>query len=95
MDSDLSRGADKELRNRRLNYLLAACLIALLTVPFLLRPADRKSPEDAARLVIISPHNEAIRFEFGRGFDRWHRARYGQAAAIDWRNIGGTSEIAR
>lgn len=83
------------INSKTINYSLLAALAALLLVPFRLQPAGRKPPADAVRLVIISPHNEAVRFEFDRGFDRWHRARYGRAAAIDWRNIGGTSEIAR
>jgi iron(III) transport system substrate-binding protein len=46
-------------------------------------------------LVIITPHNEAIRHEFGVGFTRWYREQTGRQVFIDWRVIGGTSEIAR
>src|SRR5207342_1960402 len=46
-------------------------------------------------LVIISPHHEAIRYEFERGFSRWHRQHHGAPVRIDWRNIGGTTEILR
>ena len=46
-------------------------------------------------LVVISPHNEAIRYEFGRAFSRWHTERYGRPVKVDWRVIGGTSEIMR
>ncbi len=47
------------------------------------------------RLVILSPHNEAIRDEFGRGFARWHEARFGVPAQVDWRMVGGSSESIR
>ncbi|HEX2101345.1 MAG TPA: extracellular solute-binding protein, partial [Candidatus Synoicihabitans sp.] len=38
---------------------------------------------------------EAIRHEFGRGFEQWYHERTGRRVFIDWRVIGGTSEIAR
>lgn len=75
--------------------IILLALAATLVLPFLLRPA-RPSPEQAdVSLVIITPHNEAIRYEFGLAFARWYEARTGQKVFIDWRVIGGTSEIAR
>jgi len=47
------------------------------------------------RVVLISPHNEAIRYEFGRGFDEWHRKRFGEGAAVEWRDAGGTADALR
>ena len=47
------------------------------------------------RVVLISPHNEAIRYEFGRGFEEWHRKRFGEAAAVEWRDAGGTADALR
>ena len=46
-------------------------------------------------LVIITAHNEAIRHEFARAFSSWHHERFGAPVKIDWRAIGGTTEIAR
>ncbi|MDR2849532.1 MAG: ABC transporter substrate-binding protein [Verrucomicrobiota bacterium] len=71
--------------------------VAVLVLPFLLRrPPDtgewrRGDPE----LVIVTPHNEAIRQAFSEGFSRWHRERFGRPVRIDWRVIGGTTEIMR
>jgi ABC-type Fe3+ transport system substrate-binding protein len=48
-----------------------------------------------SRLVIISPHNEAIRYEFGRGFDEWHRKQFGDGATVEWRDAGGTADALR
>src|SRR5438046_177709 len=48
-----------------------------------------------SRLILISPHNEAIRYEFGRGFDEWHRKRFGEGAAVEWRDAGGTADALR
>lgn len=47
------------------------------------------------QLVVLSPHNEAIREEFERGFSRWHASRHGESVDIDWRLVGGSSESIR
>lgn len=47
------------------------------------------------RVVIISPHNEAIRYEFGHGFDLWHRKKFGEGVAVEWRDLGGTADALR
>ena len=46
-------------------------------------------------VVIISPHNEAIRYEFGRAFEQWHRVRFGEGASVEWRDLGGTADALR
>ena len=45
-----------------------------------------------ARVVIITPHTEAIRTEFARGFARWHEEKFHEPARVDWRDVGGTSD---
>jgi ABC-type Fe3+ transport system substrate-binding protein len=47
------------------------------------------------RVVVVSPHNEAIRFEFSRAFESWHAAQFGEAATVEWRVVGGTSDALR
>ncbi|MBM3847671.1 MAG: hypothetical protein FJ405_15470, partial [Verrucomicrobia bacterium] len=44
---------------------------------------------------IVSPHNESIRVEFGRAFQRWHQDKYGASARVEWRDVGGSSEALR
>jgi ABC-type Fe3+ transport system substrate-binding protein len=75
-------------------FVLAAVVVGL---PFLLR-----RPPDAGAwragdpvLVIVSPHNEAIRYEFGRAFSDWHAAKFGPPVKIEWLNVGGTTETSR
>lgn len=75
--------------------LLLLALLAVLVLPFALRPAREGRGKADDTLVIISPHNEAIRHEFDRAFVRWYHERTGRTVAIDWRLIGGTSDIAR
>src|SRR6266542_1037131 len=52
-------------------------------------------PFAESRVILISPHNEAIRYEFGRGFDEWHRKRFGEGATVEWRDAGGTADALR
>jgi iron(III) transport system substrate-binding protein len=70
-------------------------LAALLIVPFALRPATEADPDRARRLVILTPHNEAIRYEMTRGFRRYLRARGQGSVHLDWRSPGGTTELSR
>ncbi len=71
-------------------------LLALITaLPVALR---QQSATTAARkaddtLVIISPHNESIRQEFGEAFAAHWKKFTGHTVYIDWRIPGGTSEI--
>jgi ABC-type Fe3+ transport system substrate-binding protein len=75
--------------------VIVLALIATVALPFVLRP-HREAPGEADdTLVIITPHNEAIRHEFSLGFSDWYKAKTGRTVFLDWRMIGGTSEIAR
>jgi ABC-type Fe3+ transport system substrate-binding protein len=75
---------------------LLLVLLAVLLGPILLRPRQSSAPQAGEQaLVIITPHNEAIRSEFGRGFEEYYLARTGKRVRVDWRTPGGTSEIGR
>jgi ABC-type Fe3+ transport system substrate-binding protein len=45
------------------------------------------------RLVVLTPHNESIRSEFGEAFAAWWKGKTGRSLHVDWRTPGGTSEI--
>lgn len=78
------------------NAWLLILLVAILALPFLLnkrQPLDWQ-PGDP-ELVIISPMTESIRYEFGEAFSDWHQKQYGRPVKVDWRNLGGTTEIMR
>jgi iron(III) transport system substrate-binding protein len=77
----------------RLLVLLA--LVVVLALPFALRPKGGAAASSAETIVIITPHNEAIRYEFGRAFAKWYRAKTGNIVHVDWRVIGGSGDIAR
>jgi ABC-type Fe3+ transport system substrate-binding protein len=79
---------------KQLPLLLA--LFAVLVGPILLRPKQPGAPRAGEQaLVIITPHNESIRSEFGRAFEEQYLARTGKRVRVDWRTPGGTSEIGR
>lgn len=81
------------MRIRILGVLLA--LAAVIAVPFALKPKDNLLAGADDTLVIVSPHNEAIRYEFTVAFAKHYQQKTGRTVRIDWRLPGGTSEIAR
>ncbi len=76
-------------------WIIIFTLVVIVAVPFVLRPNRVSVARADDTIVVITPHNEAIRYEFARGFAEWYKARTGRTVAIDWRIVGGTSEIAR
>jgi len=81
------------MRFRILGVLLA--MAAVIAVPFALKPKGNLLAEADDTLVIVSPHNEAIRYEFTVAFSRHYKQKTGRSVRVDWRLPGGTSEIAR
>ncbi len=78
--------------------VLVILFFAMLLMPVVLRRFlvhAEMSATSGPRLVIISPHNQDIRREFARAFDRWHREKYGTGVTIDFRTPGGTNDIER
>lgn len=83
------------LRRWRKEASIVLALAVTVLTPFLLKPAQSSSPAGASRkLVIVTPHPERLRAEFGRAFVTAWKARTGETVAIDWRVPGGASEIA-
>ncbi|MGE4563862.1 MAG: ABC transporter substrate-binding protein [Victivallaceae bacterium] len=74
-------------------------LLLLLALPIALRPAPEKSAaaenETTEKLIIITPHTEAVRYEFARAFERYYREKYHKNLEIEYRSVGGTSDIVR
>ncbi|WP_414661520.1 ABC transporter substrate-binding protein [Horticoccus sp. 23ND18S-11] len=74
---------------------IISALVAIVALPFVLRPKRAAVGRADDTVAIVTPHNEAIRYEFTRGFAEWYKQRTGRTVSIDWRIIGGTSDIAR
>lgn len=75
--------------------LVIVALALILAVPFLLKPKENLLAQADDTVVIITPNNEAIRYEFSRAFGEYYKQKTGRSVRIDWRMPGGTSEIAR
>ncbi len=75
--------------------IVAAALFVVIAVPFLLKPDEDLLGSADETLVLVSPHNEAVRHEFTVAFMRHYKEKTGRSIRLDWRTPGGTSEIAR
>jgi ABC-type glycerol-3-phosphate transport system substrate-binding protein len=80
---------------KRRALIIFALLAAIVALPMLLRRETATSKASGAddRLVILTPHNESIRQEFGEAFAEWWKHSTGRTIHVDWRSPGGTSEI--
>ena len=70
-------------------------VVALVLLPLLFSREPLQDGRGLRQLVIISPHNEQIRTEFARAFERWHAEQYEEDVYVAWSTPGGTSEIRR
>ncbi len=76
---------------RELGVLLA--ILAVLLGPFILRPASgNAATRHDRRLVIMTPHHESIRREFGQAFAKQWKEKTSETLYIDWR-VAGTAEL--
>jgi len=75
--------------------IILVALVAIVALPFALKPKQAVAEKSDVSLVIITPHNEAIRSEFRIGFRNWYKQRTGKTVEFDYRVVGGTSDIAR
>lgn len=70
-------------------------LALIVALPIALRRESATTSQRRAddHLVVLTPHNESIRNEFGEAFAQWWKRERGRTLHIDWRTPGGTSEI--
>jgi ABC-type Fe3+ transport system substrate-binding protein len=96
MDEPLSPSSFKKppKGEPRFPWWVPVALLLILSGPFLLEPKDHAAlAHDDRRLVILSPHHESIRQEFGDAFASDWFQRTGEEVYLDWRIPGGSSEI--
>ena len=79
--------------NRRAVAIIVGCLIVLFGVPMYFQEERDAVNPDAKQVIIITPHNEQIRYEFARAFEEWHSKTHGEDVEVVWSVPGGTSEI--
>jgi ABC-type Fe3+ transport system substrate-binding protein len=70
-------------------------LAAVVAAPLILRRDTEVAAADGGddRLVILTPHNDSIRAEFGEAFAVHWREKTGRTIHVDWRSPGGGGEI--
>ena len=72
-------------------------LVAIIGIPFIFR--EKKSSlvpiSDAETIVILTPHNEAIRQEYALAFKKWYKKKTGKEVNVDWRYQGGGRDATR
>ncbi|MEI8233230.1 MAG: extracellular solute-binding protein [Verrucomicrobiota bacterium] len=83
------------MRSPGASFWVLLALVAVILVPVAMRSRQGAGQSPDATLVIVSPHNEAVRYEFDRAFTAAYFRQTGKRVRIDWRTPGGTSEIAR
>jgi ABC-type Fe3+ transport system substrate-binding protein len=76
--------ASRRLAPRGSGHWAASSLLFLATIA-----------AEAAQVVIITPHVDAIRHEFAIGFRQWHTQKFSEPAEVEWRVLGGTSDALR
>lgn len=52
-----------------------------------------KEERATKKVVVVSPHNKDIRSEFEAAFTEYHQAEYGEPIAVEWLDVGGSSDI--
>jgi len=70
-------------------------MVVVVGLPFVLREEAPVLMGADDKVVVITPHTESIRHEFKRGFEAWYEEQTGRSVYVDYRVIGGTSEIAK
>lgn len=88
-------GHDESYRMKLGSIILPSLLVLLAAIPVVLAPRDGDLGGSTRHAIVYTPHNEQIRYEFGRGFAAWHQRTYHESAEIIWNTPGGTSEIRR
>ena len=83
-------------------FALGIAILATLALPFALRP--REQADEGAqplrtlpvqKLILISPHWEGVRAEFGRAFSEWTAQRFGHRTELEWLDMGGAADAIR
>jgi ABC-type Fe3+ transport system substrate-binding protein len=76
-------------------WIIIGLLALIVALPITLRrqtaTVDSRTADD--HLVILTPHNESIRQEFGEAFAAHWKTKTGRSIHVDWRTPGGTSEL--
>ena len=76
-------------------WIIFGLLAFIVALPIAMRreSATTSSRRADDHLIVLTPHNQSIRQEFGEAFAAHWKKTTGRSLHIDWRTPGGTSEI--
>ncbi len=74
---------------------LLALLVLLPALPVVLAMGRGAAGDSQRQVIVYTPHNEQIRFEFGRAFAEWHQRKFGESVKVVWNTPGGAGDIRR
>lgn len=81
---------------RKKLFLIFFAMALVIAIPFLFRrPGISLTQQTDDTVVILTPHNEAIRLELELGFRDWYFQQTGRTVSIDWRAPGSTGNCIR
>ncbi|MCP4759183.1 MAG: extracellular solute-binding protein [Planctomycetes bacterium] len=75
--------------------VVVVAFLVVLLLPLIFESDGAAGSNAERKLVIITPHNEQIRYEFEHAFESWHDRTFGEPVDVVWSVPGGTSEIRR
>lgn len=76
---------------KKLTILLLLAIV--ISIPFIFKKRDSQVFEGKDEtLVVLTAHNEAVRYEFANGFKNWYYKKTGKVVTIDWRTPGAGSQ---
>lgn len=68
-------------------------LAIVVSIPFIFKKRESQLFEGKDEtLVVLTAHNEAVRYEFTHGFKDWYYKKTGKVVTIDWRTPGAGSQ---
>jgi ABC-type Fe3+ transport system substrate-binding protein len=76
-------------------WIIFGLLAFIVALPIAMRreTATTSSRKADDQLIVLTPHNQSIRQEFGEAFAAHWQKTTGRTIHVDWRTPGGTSEI--
>ncbi len=83
------------MRHGRAAAFLATAFAVLVAVPVAARRGTAPVRGEGRAVIVVSPHHEQIRQEFGEAFARWHERVHGERVTVLWNTPGGASDIRR
>lgn len=84
------------MKQNLIRLAIVLLLVVIVGLPLVIRPSGEESGytnQADETLVVITPHNEQIRYEIERAFNAHRLAQEKPTVAFDWRTSGGTSDL--